>query len=126
MTVAVAGIAAGRPERAVEVLEAHMDGDHAHVHPRVFERLAAAYLTSGRVDTAQEVLLSGLETYPEDPGLHLALAVALASGSKWDLALSHWRQVPRAMLDEVIFANRSQQVAVERIDGLTCAVGDQF
>jgi tetratricopeptide (TPR) repeat protein len=100
LIVAGAAIAANRPDRAIEVLDAFLEerDGRAH-HPRIYERLAEAYVLANRAADAVEVLRHALALYADDDGVKLSLANALASGSSWRAAIDQWEQVPLSARD---------------------------
>jgi tetratricopeptide (TPR) repeat protein len=57
----------------------------------LFARLADAYVRDGRTESAKELLLSGIEKYPDYPAAHLVLARCYAAEANYPEALVHLR-----------------------------------
>jgi tetratricopeptide (TPR) repeat protein len=93
LIVAGAGIAADRPERAIEVLGSFLKAHDLPVHPRIYERLANAYILTKRSGSAEEILRHALAAHPDDAGLQLALVNAFSSGSRWRAAIDRWERL---------------------------------
>lgn len=91
----------GRPEQAVEALEAlARDREHSQSRlPVIRVHLAAAQRRLGNLDAAARAARQALEVRPEDAGAHLQLfLVALARG-KADEARGHFSQIERRLGD---------------------------
>ncbi len=95
LTVAALAVVARNTDRAVDVLEAHLNRRATGVAPQIFDRLAEAHLSENRAARATETLQKGLSIHPENGKLHRTLALAFSSTSEWVEAVAHWEQVPK-------------------------------
>lgn len=97
LTVAALATAARNTDRAIAVLEAHIDAHAPAVAPEVFVRLAEAHLGMNSVVRATETLRRGLGIHPSSGQLYRAIAQALSSNSEWAEAVTCWEQVPEEL-----------------------------
>ncbi|MFZ5831943.1 MAG: tetratricopeptide repeat protein, partial [Planctomycetota bacterium] len=82
---------AGKPERAIEVLERaeRLRSDSPAVH----DNLGQAYFAAGETEKAVEHYRVALHLSPGDPQIHLNLALACAAIGRWNEAVSASQQV---------------------------------
>ena len=97
LIIATAAIAAEQHQRAIDVLQRHVTNAQKDVHPRIFERLAGAYLAMDRADEAIGAAKQGLASSASDPGLNLMLINALASKADWTSVLTRWEALPETV-----------------------------
>lgn len=94
LTAAYAAMTANLFDSAARILQGHITRHRPNVHPRIFERLANAYVGSGCLERAEYILQQGLKVHTSSGSLRLALSDLLTQMSQPEAATSHWEQVP--------------------------------
>ena len=97
LVVAAISTVANNPDRAAEVLEAHVEAHFPNVASQVFERLAVAQISNNAVEGARQTLEKGLSVDPDNGLMHREIAKILADADDLSGAVMHWEKVPRTL-----------------------------
>jgi tetratricopeptide (TPR) repeat protein len=108
--------------RYIPVLESRLS---ANPRSPVFARLAAYYLTEGKVDRTVELCLEGLRHFPHYPAAHLVLGKAYEAQGRHVEAMLEYRKVKRAVPDNPAVAELLRKVELREQDAFRAFAEDR-